>query len=213
VTAPLYPLFLKLRSRDVLVVGAGRVAARKILDLVTTGARVRVVGPRATPAIAELAKRGDVTLRARRFETSDLDGAWLVVVATDDARLQGRIARACEARRVFVLAVDDPSRSTAYSGSIVRRGSYTVALSSSGATPALTRLLRELLEQILPEERWVEAARRLRRAWRREGRAMDSRFGELVRAFRDATPPRAEPEPRARPGRGSPPRGRRPRRR
>jgi siroheme synthase-like protein len=210
VRAPLFPLFLKLGERDVLVVGAGKVAERKIHELVAAGARVRVVAPRATRAIAGMAKSRKLSLARRPFEERDLDRAWLVVAATRDAPLQARIARACDARRVFVLAVDDPARSTAYSGSVVRRGAYTVALSSSGATPALTRLLRELLEQALPEPRWVEAAQRLRRAWRRDGTAMESRFGDLVRAFADAIRPPSAREPARKAPQGSRRRARRP---
>jgi siroheme synthase-like protein len=180
----LFPIFLRLEGRDVLVVGAGSVAERKILDLVDTGARVRVVAPEGTAAVEELARTGSVTWERRTFTPADADGAWLIVAATSSPEAQRAAAEAAERHRTFLIAVDDLPNATAYSGSIIRRAPFLVAISSSGATPALTRLLREVLEQALPDATWVEAARALRDRWKAEGTPMGSRFGELVRAFR-----------------------------
>ncbi len=179
----LYPIFLKLRGRRVLVVGAGPVAERKIAALVEAGADVVVVAPSATEAIGEWARCGKIAWHARAFDTSDLDGAWLVVAATSDASVQRVAANAAAERRLFILAVDDIANATAYSGAILRRPPFTVAISSSGATPALTRLLREILEGALPAEDWVERAKALRAAWITSGTPMESRFADLVRDF------------------------------
>jgi siroheme synthase-like protein len=173
----LYPLFLKLEGRAVLVVGAGSVAERKVRDLLDAGAVVRVVAPEGNvPEGAEW--------RRRPFEETDLDGVWLAFAATDRPEVQRDVARACEARRIFLVAVDDIANASAYGGSIVRRDPYTIAFSSSGETPALTRLLREIFEQLLPEKDWIDAARALRERWKAQGTPMGSRFGELVRAFK-----------------------------
>lgn len=177
----LYPVFLKVAGRAVLVAGAGTVAARRIEALVGAGARVRVVAPRADPAIERLARTGAIEWLARGFEETDVDGSWFVVASTDDLDLQRRIAAAAEARRVFVLAVDDPANATAYGGAIVRRDPFTIVISSSGETPALTRLIREVVEQVLPSDGWIAAARELRRKWRTEAKPMGERFGDLVR--------------------------------
>jgi uroporphyrin-III C-methyltransferase / precorrin-2 dehydrogenase / sirohydrochlorin ferrochelatase len=182
--ARLYPLFLKLAGRVVLVVGAGAVAERKALGLLEAGARVVVVAPHATEAIERLAGEGGLAWRARPFEDADADGAWLIVAATSDPLVQGRVAAAGEARRAFVLAVDDPDHASAYSGAVVERPPFVVAISSSGAAPALTRLVRELIEEILPRRGWVEHAERLRAKWRAEGTPMADRFAELVRELR-----------------------------
>ena len=183
--ADLLPLFLKLEGRAVLAVGAGAVAERKIAALVGAGARVHVVAPEATPEIQRLAGEGAVALSRRPFEEADVDGQWLVVAATGDAEVQRRVAAAAEARRVFVLAVDDPAHGSAYSGAIVRRPPFVVAISSSGATPALTRLLRDIVEQVLPGDDWVARATALRDAWRADGTPMGQRFGALVRDFKE----------------------------
>ncbi|HEX3343216.1 MAG TPA: bifunctional precorrin-2 dehydrogenase/sirohydrochlorin ferrochelatase [Polyangiaceae bacterium] len=182
--AGLFPLFLKLAGKCVLVVGAGPVAERKIESLLETAAEVRVVAPEATEGVERLATEGRVAWRARPFEDADVDGAWLVFAATSAPEVQAQVARATSARRVFCVAVDDPENASAYSGSLVRRPPFTIAISSGGATPALTRLVREVLEQVLPGEGWVEHATRLRAKWLAEGTPMADRFAELVRAFK-----------------------------
>lgn len=182
--ARLYPLFLKLRDRTTLVVGAGAVAERKINTLLEAGARVRVVAPEATPAIRRLAQAGTVDWRTRAFEEGDLDEVWLVVAATSDGAVQRRVAEASSARRTFVVAVDDPVNASAYAGAVVERAPFTVAISSSGATPALTRLLREILEQLLPGEEWIERAKELRAKWRADGTPSGDRFAQLIKAFK-----------------------------
>lgn len=180
----LFPIFLRLAGKDALVVGAGGVAERKIRDLLEAGAVVRVVAPDATTDVEALASRGEIDLSRRAFEESDVAGAWLVVAATPDPEVQRRVCDEANRLRTFAIAVDDPPHGSAYSASVIRRGPFTVAISSSGEAPALSRLLREVLEQALPETDWIDAARELREKWRREGTPMTSRFGELVRAFK-----------------------------
>lgn len=179
----LLPLFLDVTGRTVLVVGAGTIATRKALDLVAGRAKVRVVAPEIAPELTAAAN-DSLTLEQRAFEERDLDGVWLVFAATDDAAVQRRIAEECERARVFCVAVDDPPNASAYGGATVRRGPVTIAISTSGEAPALARLLREVLEQVLPDEGYVEAARALREKWKAEKTPMASRFGELVAAFK-----------------------------
>jgi uroporphyrin-III C-methyltransferase/precorrin-2 dehydrogenase/sirohydrochlorin ferrochelatase len=179
----LLPLFLKVAGRDVLVVGAGEVACTKIAALLDAGARVRVVAPEAVDAVRTWAAEGRIAWAERTFEGSDLDRVWLVYAATSDAAVQAVVGREADARRVFCVAVDDPANASAYSGAVVRRDPFLVAISSSGAAPALTRLVREVVEHVLPEERWVERAKELRAKWMAEGTPMRDRFAELVRAI------------------------------
>ena len=181
----LLPLFLKLAGRTVLVVGAGPVAEGKIASLLEAGARVRVVAPQATEAVQRLAREGRIEWQPRPFDDADVADAWLAFAATSDAEAQARVAAATSARRVFCVAVDDPSNASAYSGSLVRRPPFTIAISSGGATPALTRLVREVVEHVLPGPDWVEHATRLRAKWLADGTPMADRFAELVRDVRD----------------------------
>ena len=164
-----------------LVVGAGRVAEGKIGALLEAGAHVRVVAPEATEGVQRLAREARVEWLARPFDDGDVEDAWLAFAATADDEVQRRVAAATSKRRVFCVAVDDPENASAYSGGIVRRAPFTIAVSSGGATPALTRLVREVIEHVLPGESWIEHATRLRARWLAEGTPMKDRFAELVR--------------------------------
>jgi uroporphyrin-III C-methyltransferase/precorrin-2 dehydrogenase/sirohydrochlorin ferrochelatase len=180
----LYPLFLKLAGRDVLVVGGGPVGAAKTRALVEAGARVTVVAPTLEPELQALAASGTIAAAPRPFAESDLDGAWFVVAAaTPD--VNRAVAAAAEARRVFVLAVDDPASASAYGAGIVRRGGVTLAVSTDGRAPALAGLLREGLEAVLPDEldSWTEEAERQRRQWKDAGVPMAQRRPLLLDAL------------------------------
>jgi siroheme synthase-like protein len=185
VGAPLHPLFLKLESRDVLVVGAGTVAERKIAELVEAKARVRVVAPSASDTVKGLVAARAVRWEARVFEEKDLEGAWLVISATGDPNVQRHVTDVAERHRTFVLAVDDKANASAYGCATLRRGLVTIAISTSGESPALARLIREVLEHALPESDWVDHARALRDRWRSDGTPFESRFSELVKSVKD----------------------------
>jgi uroporphyrin-III C-methyltransferase/precorrin-2 dehydrogenase/sirohydrochlorin ferrochelatase len=178
--APVFPIFLKLAGRKVLVVGGGKVAASKLDGLLRSGALVTVVAPRFQPEI----ERSGVTLRSRGFEPSDLDGVWYAVAAAT-AEVNRHVAAAAEERRIFVNAVDDPSSASAYAGGVLRRGDLTIAISTEGEAPALAGLLREALEGLIPEEieTWLHEARRQKHVWREESVAMPARRPLLLAAL------------------------------
>jgi len=191
----LFPLFLKLRGRRVLVVGAGPVAASKLAGLLTAGASVTVVAPEVCAAVRETG----VTVEQRTFEDSDLDDVWYVVAAaTPD--VNARVARAAEARRLFVNAVDDPPNASAYLGGVVRRDGVTIAISTSGEAPALAGLLREGIDAVLPAdlERWTATSREVRAEWKARGVPMAERRPQLLEAL-VALYPEVEPGLKTRP--------------
>jgi uroporphyrin-III C-methyltransferase/precorrin-2 dehydrogenase/sirohydrochlorin ferrochelatase len=176
----LLPLFLHLSGRRVLLVGGGEVAAAKLRQLIAVGADVRVVAPDVCGDI----ERSGVPFERRPFEPGDLDGVWLVVAAaTPDANRQ--VAAAAEARHLFVNAVDDPAHASAFLSGVVRRHGVTLAISTSGEAPALTSLLREAVDAVLPRdvEVWLDEARRQRDAWRRDRVPMDARRPLLLEAL------------------------------
>jgi uroporphyrin-III C-methyltransferase/precorrin-2 dehydrogenase/sirohydrochlorin ferrochelatase len=182
--AALFPLFLKLAGKKVLVVGGGPVAASKVTALVEAGAEIAVVAPALRPELTEAAAAGRITVAARPFEEADLDGAWLVVAAATP-EVNRAVASAAEARRLFVLAVDDPAAATAYGAGTLRRGGVTVAISTDGRAPALAGLLRQGLEAVLPEDlgAWTAEAEKQRAAWRAEGVPMAQRRPLLLAAL------------------------------
>ena len=177
----LLPLFLNLNGRDVLLVGAGPVAAAKLQQLLAAGACVRIVAQEVT---ADIPLHPDVTIERRAFAASDLDGAWLVVAAATP-EVNRQVADEAEPRRLFVNAVDDPANATAFLSGVVRRDGVTLAISTSGAAPALTALLREGLDAVLPRElaAWMWQARAARVAWKRDGVPMAARKPRLLRAL------------------------------
>src|SRR5574341_887025 len=168
----LFPAFLKLEGRKVVVVGGGAVACAKLPGLLTAGARVTVVAPAVRPEIAS----SSVIVVRRRFVPSDLDGAWFVV-ATAPREVNREVAAAAEERHVFVNAADNPDYASVYTGGVFRRGGVTITISTEGQAPALAGLLREGLEAVVPEniEAWVVTARKLRQRQRAEGVRMGER--------------------------------------
>lgn len=149
---PFYPALLDLKDRLVLLVGGGRVAARKLASLLEAGARVRLVSLALCPEARELAAGPGVELMERGFQAGDVEGAWLVISATDNEELNRAVARAAETARVFVNVVDVPPLCSFIVPAVVRRGELTVAVSTGGASPAAARRLRQSLEgQFGPE--------------------------------------------------------------
>src|SRR3954470_20195809 len=170
----LLPLFLNLAGRRVVLVGGGRVAAAKLTQLLAVDARVTVVAPAIHEDISIAEARGLVTIRQRAFAPADLDDAWLVVAAaTPD--VNRAVAEAAEPRHLFVNAVDDPANATAFLSGVVRRDGVTVAISTRGDAPALTALLREGIDALLPRDlaAWMAQAAAARASWRRDGVPME----------------------------------------
>jgi precorrin-2 dehydrogenase / sirohydrochlorin ferrochelatase len=158
-----YPVALNLAGRLCVVVGAGSVGRRKATGLLEAGARVRLVDPRLQ------ADDGLATIEQirRAFEPKDLQGAFLVFAATDDAQLNRKVAAAARAFGALVQAVDDPALSDFHLPAILRRGALTLAVFTGGHSPALAVALRDQLAQEFGEE-WakvleVAAALRKRR--------------------------------------------------
>jgi len=143
----LFPMFMKLEGKQCLVVGAGKVGEPKIAGLLETGARIRVVALDASPAIREWARSGKIELELRAFTNDDLQGAFLVVVATASRTLNERIYH--EALRLGVLCnvVDVPDLCDFFYPSIVRRGDLQIAVSTAGNSPSLAQKIRQQLEK------------------------------------------------------------------
>jgi siroheme synthase-like protein len=186
-----FPVFLKLEGRRVLVVGAGPVAAGKLRSLLDAGARVTVVAPQIVPEIEALV--GEIEILRKAFEPRDLDGVWYVVAAAPP-EINRAVAREAETRGLFVNAVDDMENATAYLGAIVQRSGVTLAISTDGEAPALAGLVREALEELLPDDldRWMASAKDARRKWLAERVPMTERRPLLLQALNRLYEARAE---------------------
>lgn len=176
----MFPVFLKLSGRRVLLVGGGRVAAGKLGALLDAGAHVTVVAPEVVREIGA----APVEVHRRPFEPQDLDGACYIVAAAP-REVNAVVAREAAARGLFVNAVDDVEHATAYAGAVLRRDGVTVAISTDGEAPALAGLLREALDGVLPRdlEAWSICARDERARWLSARVPMESRRPLLLDAL------------------------------
>lgn len=143
----LFPMFLKLEGRQVLVVGAGNVGEAKIGGLLDAGAHIRVVAVSATPSVREWAREGKIDLELRGFADSDLDGAFLAVVATSSRALNERVYREAQRRGVLCNVVDVPDLCDFFYPAVVRRGDLQIAVSTAGQSPSLAQKIRQQLEK------------------------------------------------------------------
>ena len=147
-----YVACLDLKDRRCLVIGAGPVALEKIEGLLACSARVDVVAEEAIPEIEALAESGAIELTLHSYRTQDLEGAFLVVAATSNSAVQHRIYEDAENRSMLVNVVDVPRLCNFILPAIVRAGPIAIAISTSGASPALAkRMKKEIAEQIGPE--------------------------------------------------------------
>jgi precorrin-2 dehydrogenase/sirohydrochlorin ferrochelatase len=143
----MFPMFLKLAGRQVLVVGAGNVGEGKIAGILDTGARIRVVAREATNAVHDWAGAGQIELELRSFSAQDLDGVFVAVVATASPALNEFIYREAQLRGVLCNVVDVPELCDFFYPAVVRRGDLQIAISTSGQSPSLAQKLRQQLEQ------------------------------------------------------------------
>lgn len=143
----LFPMFLKLAGRRVLVVGAGKVGEPKIAGLLETGARIRVVALEASPTVLEWAHAGKIELELRAYAPEDIDGVFLAVVATASRSLNERIYQKAQSRGVLCNVVDVPDLCDFFYPAVVRRGDLQIAISTAGQSPSLAQRIRQQLEK------------------------------------------------------------------
>ncbi|MGE5232377.1 MAG: uroporphyrinogen-III C-methyltransferase [Deltaproteobacteria bacterium] len=160
-----YPVLLDLRGRRAVVVGGGAVAEAKVGPLVDAGAAVTIVAPSLTPGLALRVREGGVAHLPRAYLPGDLEGAWIVIAATDDPDTNHVVHAEAESRGILANVVDDPPYCGFILPSILRRGELVVAVSTSGNAPALAVRIRERIERELGEEyaRFLALAGSLRR--------------------------------------------------
>jgi precorrin-2 dehydrogenase/sirohydrochlorin ferrochelatase len=160
----LYPIFLKLEERKVLIVGGGKVAEEKIYAVLRSATDVTVIAPQISEQIRAWVDRGLVRHIADEYRPGLAPEYFLVIAATDSATVNRKVYE--EARQAGVLcnAVDDPGYCDFYAPAVVSRGDFQIAISTGGKSPALAQRVRKNLEQEFgPEyESWVGWLGRLR---------------------------------------------------
>jgi precorrin-2 dehydrogenase/sirohydrochlorin ferrochelatase len=182
-SGPLFPVGLVVAGRSCLVVGGGRIAARKVAQLVACGADVTVVAPDVVPS---LAARPEVDVQRRRYERGEAAGYRLVITATGDPAVDQLVFDDAEAAGVWVNAADDPARCSFTLPAVTRQGPVTVSVATDGTSPALAAWLRDRLARALPQdlERLAAEVARLRDDLHETGRTTEGLpWPELIDAL------------------------------
>ncbi len=165
----LFPAFLKLANRQVIIIGGGTLAESKLPALLQSDARIRLISPRLNPNLQAQFRANNLEWWPKLYEPGDLAGAFLVIAATSIPEVNSAVFQEAEARNILCNAVDNIDNCHFYYGSIVQRGDLQIAISTNGKSPALAQRLRHELEQQFGPEYttwldWLGAARKVLRA-------------------------------------------------
>ena len=147
-----FPIYLEMKGRRCVVIGGGAVAERKVASLLEVGAEVTVISPDASPTILTWSKEQSLQFIPRRYQPGDLGEYEIVFAATDDGAVNAQAFAEARKLGVWINAADDPAHCDFILPSVLRRGDLTVAVSSGGTSPALSRTIREDLEVYFTEE-------------------------------------------------------------
>jgi precorrin-2 dehydrogenase/sirohydrochlorin ferrochelatase len=147
-----YPVFLDLRRQVVLIIGGGEVAERKTASLLRCGARVHLAAKTLTSSLEKWKAQGRIQYLGEEYKPSFMDEAFMVIAATDDAGLNQLISKEAKRRGLLINAVDQPEDCSFIVPSVLNRGDLTIAISTSGRSPALAKKIRKELEASYGEE-------------------------------------------------------------
>jgi precorrin-2 dehydrogenase / sirohydrochlorin ferrochelatase len=180
-----YPAMLDVRGKRAIVIGGGKISARKAAELAACGAIVEVIDPTPCADIEALVHNQAVTLTRAPYQNGDLSDATVAIVATSDVAVQEAAWSEAQRRGILVNTVDKTSRCSFIVPSILRRGPLTIAVSTDGTNPSLARRIRERLEVQFPQAYgpFLELAAHARRRLRAAGLGYNERdkfMGELV---------------------------------
>jgi siroheme synthase-like protein len=190
-----YPVFLEMKDRRCVVIGGGAVAERKVEGLVAVGANVTVISPAITNGLRELLTQGAIRHVAREYQTGDRAGYDLVFVATDNSEINAVVSNEARSLRIWVNSADDPDHCDFILPAVIRRGDLAVAVSTGGVSPAVTRAIREELDQYVSADyaSFVRIAGEVRRELREKSvspgagawnRALKGDFRRLIKEGR-----------------------------
>lgn len=141
-----YPIYLQLKDQPCTVIGGGKIAEGKVEGLLAAGAQVKLVSPALTGPLAAIVRAGDVTYVERAYQPGDLQGAFMVICATDQPEINHQVWQEATANCQLVNVVDDTPRCNFIAPSILRQGDLSIAISTSGRAPALAVRLKERLQ-------------------------------------------------------------------
>jgi siroheme synthase-like protein len=190
-----YPVFLEMKDRRCVVIGGGAVAERKVEGLVAVGTNVTVISPTITDRLRDMLTQGAIRHVAREYRTGDRAGYDLVFVATDNSEINAAVSNEARSLRIWVNSADDPDHCDFILPAVIRRGDLAVAVSTGGVSPAVTRAMREELDEYFTGEygKFVQIAGEVRRELREKSvspsadawnRALQGDFRRLIKEGR-----------------------------
>jgi len=144
-----YPVSLNIKEKLCVVIGGGRVAERKVKNLLRYGARVRMVSPGLTVRLSKWVRQGKMDYTRSEYRSSHLKGAFLVYAATSDRKVNARIAKDAVKRRLLVNVADAPTESAFILPAVVRKREISIAVSTNGISPAKSVRIRDRIKQFI----------------------------------------------------------------
>jgi precorrin-2 dehydrogenase/sirohydrochlorin ferrochelatase len=147
-----YPVFIDLKGKTVLVIGQYRVLEFKIKKLIEAGAMIRLISDILPVSLKDLVASCQVEVLDEEFQESHLDNIWLVVCGTVDSALKEKVARLTSQKNIFCNFVDEPDICSFISPSVITRGDITIAISTKGKSPALNKLIKQKISDIIGDE-------------------------------------------------------------
>ncbi|MDY7034080.1 MAG: bifunctional precorrin-2 dehydrogenase/sirohydrochlorin ferrochelatase [Thermodesulfobacteriota bacterium] len=147
-----YPIYLDINGKRCIVLGGGRIAERKVKSLLKCGADVTVISPDLAPPLNTLLSKGRIRHIQRDYQEGDLEGAFLVIGATNDSLAHEKASQEAQKCGILINIVDTPDRCNFIVPSVVERDDLVIAISTNGKSPALARRIREELESVYGRE-------------------------------------------------------------
>lgn len=183
----LYPVFLKVHELNVLLVGAGQVGHEKLSFLLKSSpnAKVIVVAPDFNDEVRALAEKHHIPMLHRPYSTNVLHKKHLVIAATNDPEVNRQICEDARARNILVNVADTPDLCDFYLGGIVTKGNVKIAISTNGKSPTMAKRLRQLFEEIIPDDinELVENLNRYRSTLRESFEEKVEKLNHVTRSF------------------------------
>jgi len=159
-----YPIMVDINNKECLVIGGGEVAERKIFSLWEYGAKVTVISPKVTEKLYKLFQERKISLIQRIYKEGDMKDYYLVYVATNDPRVNASCFQEAEREEILINVVDQPKLCRFIVPAVIRKGDLTVAVSTNGKSPMLSRKIKEDIEALLDDvsEEYLDALGELR---------------------------------------------------
>ncbi|BCD68853.1 bifunctional precorrin-2 dehydrogenase/sirohydrochlorin ferrochelatase [Nitratiruptor sp. YY09-18] len=160
-----FPAFLKLQNKKVLIIGGGKIATDKLSHMLDFTKNITIISPDLSSSMQEFIECHNLAYLPRRFKSGDTQGFFLVIVAVDNIEVQKEVYQECQQSRTLCNAVDSVEYCDFIFPSYIKRGDLTIAISTSGASPAFAKYLRRAIEKLLPDnlEEFLDELKNLRK--------------------------------------------------